>query len=509
MEHHDSPRRPLIWPACIEQLRDIVPADPPVYLVGGAVRDAYLHRPLHDIDLATPGDGRPLARHIANHFQGAYYALDPERRVGRALITWEGEPLTIDVAQLRGPDLVTDLRYRDFTINALAVRLQGDLQTVIDPLGGLDDLAARRLRQCDPDAIPNDPVRALRAVRMSVSFRLSIEPLTQASLRAAGAALASSSAERLRDEFFQILSGLRSAAALRVLDGLGLLAVIVPETQAMHGVSQTAPHQFDVWEHTLKTVEGLGTILDLLASTNRSEDLAPNIQAGALAVALRHLQAPLRTQLDYSWPNGRAHRGLLLLAALLHDCGKPATRSVDAQGRVHFYDHDQVGARLAENRAAALRLSNQEVARLVTIVRHHMRPHWLHTGLTLSPRAIYRFWRDTGPAGVDIILLAAADYLATYGVMLDSAAWAAYVAMLQTLLTRYHEQRASIAPSPLLTGQQVMEHFGLTPGPQLGQLLEQLQEAQAIGEVCTQQQALEWIQRLLDQSAGRENPTTN
>jgi tRNA nucleotidyltransferase/poly(A) polymerase len=492
------PRRPPIWPPSLEAVRAVVPADQEVYVVGGAVRDAYLHLPLHDIDLAVPGDGRPLARHIANTLGGAYYALDRERGVGRALIPWDDAQVTVDVARFRGPDLVTDLQKRDFTLNAMAVRLSGDLQAVIDPLGGLLDLEARRLRQCSPEAIVDDPVRALRAVRASVAYNLRIDPPTLRSLKTCAPRLGAVSGERIRDEFFQILGSKRPSAALATLHRLGLLAPVVPEVSTMQGVQQSPPHRSDLWQHTLNTVEWLDTILRIIAP-QRGDNLTANVQAGMIAVALDKVRGQLQQHMDWQWPNGRSHRALLMLAALLHDAGKPAARSVDAEGDVHFVQHEQIGATLAVDRAAALRLSSDETARLAVIVRHHMRPHWLSGRAALTSRAIYRFWRATGPAGVDICLLALADYLATYGALLDVQAWIHYVETVQTLLERYYLSRdTAVTPPALINGQQLLDHFHLEPSRLIGELLEQIREAQVEGEISTPEEALEWVQHFLN-----------
>ncbi len=491
-----SPDRPLHWDASINALREILDPQIDIYLVGGAVRDAYLHRSLHDIDLATPGDGRSLARHIANAFGGAYYALDRARGVGRALIPWQDHQLTVDVAQFRGTDLLTDLRKRDFTINAMAVRLTGDLQTVYDPTGGLNDLAAKRLRHCTPNAIPDDPVRGLRAVRASMSFNLTIEATTRDSIKAHAAALSTISAERLRDEFFQILETDKPAAALTALHHLGLLAFIAPEVAAMQHVTQPPPHQFDLWPHTLRTVEYLDLLRHVLSPRRRTGRTA-NIQAAAVLSTLNTFREPLRAHLAHTWPDGRSHGALLLLAALLHDAGKPAARTLTAEGRIQFHQHELLGEDIAEERGYALRLSNNEVTRLMTIIRQHMRPHWLFTEHPVSRRAIYRFWRDAGPAGVDVCLLAVADYLATYGPTLDILTWTDYLQHIRALLAYYFEHPAEqIAPLALLTGQQLLDELDLTPGPQIGALLEALREAQAAGEVTTQKEALDFVQRL-------------
>lgn len=492
------PQRPLTWDDRIDRLRAVMTPGDDVYIVGGAVRDAYLRRPIHDIDLVTPGDGRPLARQIANHFNGAYYALDPDRGVGRAIITWGDEHMTVDVAQFRGPDLLADLKARDFTINALAVHLDGDLQSVIDPLKGLDDLEARLLRQCDTTSIADDPVRALRGVRASVTFKLAIEASTRQSIKAAAALLTTVSPERLRDELFQILDTAFPSTAIRIMQQLGLLRPILPEVDPMLEISQSPPHQFELWAHTLHTVTHLNDLLGVIAPGRTGEHTA-NVRMGVAAAILDTFRYPLRAHLATSWANGRTHRSLLLLAALLHDVGKPVTRTVDNAGHIHFYDHESAGERLASERMRQLHLSNDEIARVKSIIRNHMRPHWLHTDDEHSRRALYRFWRDTGVAGIDICLLAIADYLATFGVELNTEAWTGYLANIQNMLSYYFEQmEVRTAPSPLVSGQDILDRFSLTPGPQIGELLEQLREAQAVGDIKTKEEALNWAQRILN-----------
>ncbi|NDJ77357.1 MAG: HD domain-containing protein [Chloroflexi bacterium] len=493
--------RPLLWPASVDAIRAILTPDQEVYLVGGAVRDAYLHRPLHDIDLATPDDGRPLARRIANYFGGDYYSLDAERGVGRALIPWEGAQLTVDVAQFRGPDLLIDLQKRDFTLNAMAVRLPGDLQSIIDPLGGLDDVQAKRVRQCSPESIPTDPVRVLRAVRASITFGLMIEPETRQNLKTYAARLATSSPERVRDEFFHLLAGQQPARALQVLFHLGALQHVIPEVRAIQHLLQSTPHQFDVWHHTLHTVEHLAALLSSFVP-NHDDNLTANVQRGAAVFSLADMRTHITQHLHQTWPNQRPHRALLILAALLHDAGKPATRTVEDDGRIRFLRHEQVGEQLALERAAALRLSNDEGQRLGTLVGHHMRPLWLYnnvSGSTPSARAIYRFWRATGAAGVDICLLSMADYLGTYGAHLDQHDWLAFLKVQRALLEAYFLRReVAVAPPPLLTGQDLLDQFALQPGPLIGDLLDQMSEAQVEGNLATRDEALDWVQRLLN-----------
>ena len=254
-------------------------------MVGGAVRDAYLHRPLKDIDLATREDGCLLARRIANRLGGAYYPLDATRGVGRAIIPWEGSNIVVDVAQFRGISLNEDLAKRDLTVNALAVDLHGDLDKVIDFTGGLEDIRQGVVRQCQAQALAEDPIRVLRAVRASVSLGFVIAPDTVACMRQNATRLRSISGERVRDEFMQILGGNRPSGAIKVLAQLGILEQIMPELLALQDLAQAPPHYYDVWKHTLSVVEETDRLLKLF-SDERDDNATGNMQHGLAAWTL-------------------------------------------------------------------------------------------------------------------------------------------------------------------------------------------------------------------------------
>lgn len=466
-----------------------------VYLVGGAIRDAYLRRPLHDLDLATASDGRKWAQKVANHLDGVYYPLDPERGVGRAIVEFEGQRYVIDAARYRGASLDDDLRGRDFTINAMALPMSvfagGSAGGVIDPLGGLDDLRQKRLRQCAPTSISDDPIRALRGVRQSVAFKLLMERATREAIKANAARITENSPERVRDEFLTILGGPRPHVALRTMDVLGLLVPIIPEVDPMRGVAQSAPHIYDVWEHTLSVVERLDGVL-LTFSPARTDDSAADSAYGLIVYLLDRYRHQILEHIAIPLPNGRSVRALLMLGALLHDCGKPPTRSLAADGRIHFYQHERIGAELAEARAMALRLSNEETARLAGMVRHHMRPMLLRlSGSEVSRRAIYRYWNATGDTGVDVCLLTLADYLGMVGSHLEVTDWLAHLQIVGALLDGYYNRRAEVvAPPPLVTGRDLMQALALKPGPEVGRLLAIIGEAQAAGEISTSEEAL-------------------
>ncbi len=502
----------LIYPAVLDALRPVIAkAGSPVYLVGGAVRDALLHKPVHDFDFVTGGDALRVARQIANAFRGAFYPLDAERGVGRAIIQFEEAQVIIDVARFRGADLAADLAARDFTMNALAVDMGGDPNAIIDPLDGLLDLKAKRLRRCAAGSLAEDPIRVLRAIRQAAEYGMLIEPQTRVDVKANAGRIFETSIERVRDELVKALEGVKTHAVLRGWDAVGLLAQIIPEVGPMRGVTQSAPHIYDVWEHTLQAVQAAGRVLAVI-SPNRTDETAADGFYGMIVYRLDRYRKALQAHLTREWPGGRTSRATILLATLLHDCGKPATRSVGEDGRVHFYRHELVGADLARERLSALRFSSDEIERVTGIIRNHMRPLAFTINgpqdpkeINISRRALHRFWRATGDAGVDVCILTQADYLATYGVTLDLKRWLAHLEVVAQLLEAWFMQREQIvAPVPLLNGDGLMQALDLKPGPELGVLIRAIIEGQAAGEIMTVEEALVLARTMLAGGLARE-----
>jgi tRNA nucleotidyltransferase/poly(A) polymerase len=190
----------------LEQVRTALPPGSTAYLVGGAVRDMLLNRRTHDLDFVLPGKGIETARRVANALRGAFYVLDEERDTGRVvLFEPDGERQMLDFSVLRGPDLESDLRGRDFTLNAIALDVHST-QALIDPLRGAADLQAKQLRACAPSSFQDDPIRILRGVRLATAFGFRLLPETIHSMKQAVPGLERISPERLRDELFKLLS---------------------------------------------------------------------------------------------------------------------------------------------------------------------------------------------------------------------------------------------------------------------------------------------------------------
>lgn len=492
----------------LDRIRQILPEDTPVYLVGGAVRDALLGKPVHDLDFVLPERAMPAGRKVANALGIDFFPMDTERDTARLIQAQpDGSRLFLDFAGLRALDLESDLRDRDFTINAMALDLR-QLQTLIDPLQGAQDLRNKVIRPCSEASLLNDPVRALRGIRLATALGYQLLPETRQLIRQALPRLPQVSAERLRDEIFRILDGPQPATAMHILAILGGLPYTLPELSPLAGVSQSPPHTLDVWSHTLGVVQKLSAIFNILAPQHNPE-AADNWTMGLISLRLGRYRQQLHEHLTTPLNPDRSLRALLLLAALYHDSAKPQTRRVEENGRIRFFEHDELGAKLVAERAARLHLSNDEIERLKLTVRHHMRPILLAQpgedhpeGKMPTRRAIYRFFRSNGSAGVDICLLSLADTLATYGSALPQETWTYQLDVIRSLLESWWEKPAEhVSPPALLSGHHLMQTLALPGGPQIGQLLELIREAQAAGEISTQEEALQLARAWLEKQA--------
>jgi len=255
------------------------------YLTGGSIRNLLLGQPCSDWDIVTDGNAPELARSLADKLAGYYVHLND--KASRIVIKHAGSETTIDIAPLKGNTIEEDLRQRDFTVNAIAVPLadivhllqignvlepcppdryslagtlsggQVSREALIDPLNGLADIQARQLKAVDDTIFKQDPLRMLRAVRLSMRYQLSIEPATENLIKRDAKLLPSAAAERIHDELYAILEPDGATVQLRYLDALGLLTVLIPEFIVARGMRQPSPHHWDVLEHSLESVGAL------------------------------------------------------------------------------------------------------------------------------------------------------------------------------------------------------------------------------------------------------------
>jgi poly(A) polymerase len=261
------------------------------------------------------------------------------------------------------------------------------------------------------------------------------------------------------------------------MEELELVTVVLPELGALRGVEQNVFHHRDVHGHTLEVLEAV----------TRLEAGAPEL--GEHAEAVRALLAePLADELTRG--------GGMRFAALLHDAAKPATRSLRPDGRVTFVGHDAVGADLARTVLLRLRASQRLADFVAALTLHHLRLGFLVHERPLSRRAIWRYLSATDPCAAEVTVFTVADRLATRGKNAD-AAIAAHLELARAVLGPALEHRVAARPRPLVRGDELAAELGLEPGPQLGALLAELEEARYAGEIATREDAIRLARSLL------------
>jgi len=408
-------------------------------LVGGAARDLLRGHLPHDYDWAAP-DPEVAAERLAELLGGSAFALDRGRGYYRVSVAaGEGRAAEQHDFVPLPADLTADLLRRDFTVNALALHPDGQ---VSDPAGGRRDLKARRLRLVSEANLMADPLRLLRAARLSVTLEFSLEEGTRAAVvRLAHARMPLPAQERIRDELHALLLHSQAARGVLLLESLGLLELYLPELREGVGLIQGGFHHLDVFEHGIEALHQL---------------------------IRRFPEAPLSLR----W------------AALLHDLGKPRTASLDG-GRLHFYGHDKVGAEMSRQVLERLREPQELVSEVAALVGAHMLP------LPASEREARRFVhrrRDLLPGLLGLML---ADREAARGPQSSPASRLSYQQGIDRVLAALEDQPA--APAPLLGGQEVMALLNLAPGPAVGRMVRALAEARSLGDVKTADEARAWL----------------
>jgi poly(A) polymerase len=448
----------------------------PAWIVGGAIRDALLGERVADVDLAvTRGEEERAARAIAGVAGGSAFTLSEEFATWRAVAptgSWH-----VDISGLRAESIEDDLRARDFTVNAIAVPLGGG--EPIDPTGGIADAEARVLRAASESAFEQDPLRLLRAARLGSVLGLRIDAKTVELARGQASHAADPAGERQFAELRGIVAGRDPLSGMRLLEELGLLAVVLPELESLRGVVQNPNHHLDVFGHTLTVLEEwLGVEADL-----------PGFADELAAELADFLAEPLADDLT--------RQGALRFGALFHDLGKPETRAVRS-GYVTFIGHDEVGARIIASICRRLRTSRSLSGHLQGLALHHLRLGFLIHQRPLSRRAVYDYLVATEPVSADVTLLTVADRLAARGEgpLASEEMVNAHLDLAREMLKDALAWHRDGSPRPPVSGDDLADELGLSPGPEMGRLLEELRAEAFTGEITSRTQALERARQL-------------
>ena len=444
-------------------------AGEPVWLVGGAVRDRLLGRATTDLDLAVDGDVRAAARRLAKAAGGPVFELSDAFGAWRVIApdrAWQA-----DLMPLRGATVQEDLAQRDVTVNAIAEPLAGG--DPVDPFGGAQDLAARRLRAVGPRSFADDPLRVLRVARLACELGLDADEDTVAAAREQAPRLAGVAQERVFAELRRMLCADAAVTGLELAERLGAVDAVLPELRELHGVEQTVYHHRDAHGHTLE-------VLQRAIELHRD----PEAVVGGLPGAER-LRAFLAEPLADELTRG----GALRFGALLHDIAKATTGVPSPKGGFGFPGHDREGAVVARAVLARLRASEGLRRHVADLTRHHLRPGFLVPHRPLERRRIHAYLMATQPVEVDVLLLSVADRLATRGRKHDEAI-AKHLEVIGEVLSPALDWHEAGPPAPLVRGDELAADLGIAPGPRLGELLALIAEAQYAGEIGSKEDAV-------------------
>ena len=453
----------------------------PLFVAGGAVRDWLGGKPCQDLDIAGPIDGLACAAFLAKHLGGAYVPLDEKEGVAR--VVWQG--YEIDFSRFRDDtdSIEADLARRDFTINSLGVAFDpksGGLlppYEIIDPTGGVDDLAQGLVRVTADTVFEVDPLRLLRAYRFVAGLGFKLDADTEKLITAKVNLIADTAMERVAGELDLVMASSRAGDSVAMMAASGLLWVIFPELKSGQGMTQPTSHHLDVFSHNLEALFCMERILDDPEQwyPGHGEQFAEYLNAG-------------RRLLWLKW------------AALFHDLGKPVCHRI-RDGRVTFYNHDQAGGRFFADIARRLRWSRVDRKQVSRLIELHMWPFHLNnarrkTGIT--PRACLRLVKAAEDELSGLFLLAMADSLAGAGPGKPEGMEADLAELYNRVDTVYQESiRPVLENARLLSGHDLIKTFELKPGRVIGEILKGLQVAQVAGEINDRDEAEAWVRDFL------------
>ncbi len=478
------PVSPPPWPQEAKRLLSIASSiDPNFFAVGGSVRDLFLKRPIHDLDLASFA-ASTLAKKLSAVFRVKQIVLDEENAVYRLILPPQYKTTQqIDIAQIQGKTIEDDLHRRDFTVNAMA--LSASTKTLLDPRNGMKDIGKKILRCESEDILKSDPLRILRAFRLSAQLGFKIEKNTLKLIKNVKDLTLNPAGERIHSEILSLLEVPNSSRQLVMMDRCGVLTSLFPALEAQRDTAVEYYGKGGVLTHSLTAAE-------------RADFLMSHLKL----VFPKHYKAI-----------SQSRRNIVILSALLHDIAKPATARM-VKGRLHFFGHDQLGAEKVSELLELLRFSREEISLIQSATRHHLRPGYLAEAPQITERSLYRFFRDTGKDVLYTLLTAWADHTSYVPeksirgflpltqkpvgkglekVPQDLRKTLKHLQTVNLLVSRLLNPRKEVIPSPVVNGNDIMKALKIPQGPEIGKILERIREEQSAGKIKNREEAFAFL----------------
>ncbi|MFW6022175.1 MAG: CCA tRNA nucleotidyltransferase [Halanaerobiaceae bacterium] len=469
------------WCYLSEFLKIVTQEDIEAYLVGGFIRDLYIKKNVKDIDIVLKERVAEIARYFADINNGYFVILDDNRSIYRVII----KNISFDFVKMIGSSIEEDLSRRDFTINAIALSLNGDMDNevinflqsinemplkdirksglLIDPYSGLGDLKNKKISIIKSNVFKEDPLRLWRAIRLKrhLSFDISIETIK--TMKEDRNLAAEPAVERIREELVKIFSGDKVSSIVEYMeDCFSLLSKLIPDIIEMKKIGENQYHQEDAWSHCV--------------------------------LVLKMLEKYLSNEKYYKLLD-EENIYLLKISALLHDIGKIKTRIIKNK-KVHYYGHEYKGSEMLASTLKKLKFSNFEISYIRKVIRYHMRPMMLYIADNLTDKGRFRFFKQVGTMTPAVLIHSLADKTAGMLVNQRHEEIAVYQKFINNLLELYGEYRDRTA-SLYLNGREIIKELSIQEGPYIGKLLDKLTEAQAEEEVRNKEEAVKYLKNII------------
>ncbi len=488
-------------------VKSIQKIEPDVWLVGGAIRDYLLKKPVKDLDFAVQGCASHcahLAQKLAKKLKVPCFPLDRERGMWRLTLK---DCANLDFSPLKN-DIQTDLLSRDFSINALALplkelksaKLQKDLsfelkirnkKAVIDFSKGMEDIENKRIRAVSAVNLDEDPLRTLRAFRFSCQLGFDVDKKTLAEIKKRSQKIKSCAGERIKEELMKIFKCGDCSPTVRSMLKSGILSALFPDLEAQKDCAEIYYGKGGVLKHTMTVLERM----DLF------------------------FRSPARYMPAYkNFSFKQDFIPVLKLAAILHDIAKPATAR-EINGRLRFFGHEEKGAAMSYRILKDLKFSNEEIKFLCRIIGQHLRIGNIAHSETISQKAMFKIFSDLGDFTPGLIILSWADH-ASYipeKKLLDSVnemkkkpfkippkglprtgfkKTLRFIQVVNLIAKNYAGRKKDFKTKPLLDGNEIMKLLNLNPGPKVGEVLRRLKFIQFEGKVKTRKEAERYVKSL-------------